>query len=80
MNPFLNPIFLTKLFKSHFIDVNRLWHVNLEQLRKYQDKAIRNMVKYAYNVPVYNKKYKDASVRPDDIKARKFIDNRNLYD
>ena len=71
MNPFLNPIFLSKLFKSHFIDLNRIWHVNLEQLRKYQDKAIRNMVKYAYNVPVYNKKYKEHGVHPSDIKGAK---------
>ena len=69
MNPFLNPIFFSRIVKSHFFDVNRIWHINLKQLRKYQDKALCKIVKYAYTVPVYNKKYKEHGVHPDDIKG-----------
>ena len=69
MNQFLNPIFLTQMVRSHFIDVNRIWNVNFKQLRKYQDKCIRNIVRYAYTVPIYHKKYKEQGVHPSDIKG-----------
>lgn len=73
MNPFLNPIFLCRMFRSHFIDVNRIWQVNFKQLRNYQDKCIRNIVKYAYTVPIYHKKYKEHNIHPNDIKGVKDI-------
>jgi len=40
-----------------------------DKLRKYQRKRLRAVVRYAYdNVPFYHKKFREAGVRPDDIK------------
>ena len=69
MNPFYNPIFLLRVLKSYLFDINRLKRLNNEKLRKYQDKRLRKMVKFAYTVPLYYDKYKKAGVHPDDIKG-----------
>lgn len=74
MNPLLNPVFLGKIAKSYLFDINRLWKQNEEQIKKYQDKSLRNIVKYAYTVPLYHKKYKEAGVHPKDIRGTKDID------
>ena len=73
MNSFNNPIFLLKVLKSYMVDINRLARINDEKLRKYQDKRIRKIVKFAYNVPLYHDKYKMEGIRPDDIKGVKDI-------
>ena len=67
MKYLFNPIFLSKVFKSYFFDIDRLWNLNEKQLRKYQDKMLRKIVKYAYTVPVYHDKYKKSRVDPLDI-------------
>lgn len=69
MNSFMNPAFLLNIAKNYLSDVNRIWNYNSEQLRKYQDKSFRKIVKYAFTVPVYNKKFKEAGIRSDDIKS-----------
>jgi len=71
MNPFNNPLFLLRVAKSYLSDVNRVWRVTLEDLRRYQDKAFRFMVRYAYTVPVYHDLYKKHGVHPNDIKGAK---------
>ena len=70
MNPFYNPIFLLRIAKSYYSDLDRIWRVDYEKLQKYQDKALRKMVKYAYTVPLYRKKYKKHGVHPSDIRGR----------
>ncbi|MCK4365176.1 MAG: phenylacetate--CoA ligase family protein [Thermoplasmatales archaeon] len=74
MSSFLNPIFLLRIVKSYYTDVNRIWKINNEQLKKYQDKCLRKIVKYAYNVPIYHKKYKKAGIYPNDIRGIKDIE------
>lgn len=78
MMTFLNPIFLSRILKSYYIDVNRVWNTNHKKLKKYQDKALRKMVKYAYMVPVYNKKYREHGIHPNDIKGVEDIDKLPL--
>ncbi len=68
MNPFYNPVFLSKILKSYLLDINRLNNFNEENLKKYQDKCLKKIVKYAYTVPLYHDKYKDAGILPSDIK------------
>lgn len=68
-NFFYNPIFLTRLLKSYLTDVDRIWRLNQVKLRKYQDKSFRKIIKYAYTVPVYHKKYKKYGINPNDIKG-----------
>ncbi len=67
MNQFTNPKFLFNILKSYMSDIDRLWRIDEKKLRKYQNQAIRNMVKYAYTVPLYHDKYKKIGIHPDDI-------------
>ncbi|MFH1100760.1 MAG: hypothetical protein V1726_01825 [Methanobacteriota archaeon] len=67
MNPLLNPLFLGGLIRSYLFDVNRVWRSTEQGLNNYQDKALRRLVRYAYTVPLYHTKYRDAGVHPQDI-------------
>ena len=69
MNQFHNPIFLLRVLKSYIFDINRVWKTDLESLKKYQNKSFRKIVNYAYTVPLYHKKYKQAGIHPNDIKG-----------
>jgi phenylacetate-CoA ligase len=86
MNPFLNPITGLPFLKNYIFNPGRLKRCNYNQIKKYRDKAFRKVVKYAYTVPVYNKKYKEAHVHPDDIKQvddvvkLPFISKKELID
>jgi len=69
MNPLLDPIFLYKTLKSYFSDPDRLRRMTNQELKKYQDKSLRKLVKYAYTVPLYKDKYSKANIKPDEIKG-----------
>ena len=67
MNPFLNPLFSAKIIKHYLTDVNRAWKKKLDEIKKYQDKALKKVIRYAYKVSLYHHKYKKAGIHPDDI-------------
>ena len=67
MNPLLNPKIMFPFLKNYILDSGRLITSNPKKIQKYKDKAIRYMVKFAYNVPLYHDKYKEAGVHPSDI-------------
>jgi len=67
MNPFYNPGFLSWLLKTYISEIDRLRKMDEKALRKYQDKCLKNMVKFAYSVPLYHEKYKKAGIHPNDI-------------
>ncbi len=69
IHPFTNPVFLLRIAKSYLSDVDRIWRIDNKQLKQYQDKALRRVVNYAYTVPLYHEKYKEAGVHPNDIKG-----------
>lgn len=69
MNSFLNPIFLLQIAKSYLSDVDRIWYYDEKKLKQYKNKSLQKIVSYAYTVPLYNKKYKEYGVHPDDIKG-----------
>lgn len=71
MPSFINPKFLFELAKNYLSDIDRLWSYNEEKLRKFQDKQVRKIVKYAYTVPMYHKKYKKHGIHPNDVKGIK---------
>jgi len=73
MNPFLNPMFLLQAATGYLTDVNRVWHVSSKQLERYRDKQFKRLIRYAYDVPVYRKKYREAGIYPSDIKGIKEI-------
>jgi phenylacetate-CoA ligase len=67
MNQYYNPFFLLKIASSYLSDIPRIWNFNEEQIKKYQDKSLRKILKYAYNVPLYHDKYKEHGVVLSDI-------------
>ena len=67
MNSFYNPIFLSRIIKSYLFDIDRLRELSDEEIRRYQDKSFRRIVKFAYTVPLYHDKYKKAGIHPSDI-------------
>ncbi len=68
MNPFLNPFNSLLLLKNYIFDTSRIFKLNQEGIKKYRDKSFRKLIKYAYNVPLYHRKYKQAGINFDDIK------------
>jgi phenylacetate-CoA ligase len=86
MNPFLNPMTGVPFLKHFLFDSNRLYRLNPKQLEKYRDKALRRIVKYAFTVPLYHKKYTKAGIHPDDIRGINditklpFITKKDLVD
>ena len=73
MNPFLNPFITIPFLKKYYLDSGRIERLSAEQLERYKDKAFKKMLSYAYTVPLYKKKYKEAGIHPDDIKGLKDI-------
>jgi len=69
MNSLPNPFVLINAAKNYLLDENCVKFKNKEKLVKYQDNAIRKMVKYAYNVPMYKKKYRENRIHLNDIKG-----------
>jgi phenylacetate-CoA ligase len=69
----ISPRLLTKLAKSYLLDIDRAWR-DIEKIKKYQDKQIRALVKYAYTTPLYHDKYKKAGVHPSDIQRIKDLE------
>lgn len=69
MNPFVNPVTALPFLKHFLFDAKRLYKIKPKQLEKYRDKMVRNIVHYAYTIPLYHEKYKNAGVRPQDIKG-----------
>ena len=62
-----NPIFFSKAFHRYLVDPSRLRKMNDETLKRFQDKSLRIILAYAYEVPVYREKYKKAGIHPCDI-------------
>jgi phenylacetate-CoA ligase len=69
INRIPNPIFLIRVAKSYLSDVDRIFHFDQTKLKKFQDKAFRNMVKYASSILLYNKKFYKNKIHPSDVKG-----------
>lgn len=67
MNQMYNPVFISKVLKSYFFDINRLWRLNQRELERYKDKTFCRIVRYAYTVPLYHDLYRKKDVHPEDI-------------
>lgn len=55
------------LLKGYLRDKDRVWRASQRDIRRLQDTALQRMVRYAYQVPLYRQKYRNAGVHPDDI-------------
>lgn len=69
MNPFLNPLVLASLLKDYLEATKRLQNPNPKNIKRYRDKAFKKIINYAYAVPLYHDKYKNAGIHPSDIKG-----------
>lgn len=69
MNPFLNPLIGLPFLKNYFSVPNRLTRFNKKKMQDFRDKSLRKIIRYAYNVPIYQKKYHALGIKPDDIKG-----------
>jgi len=69
MNPFLNPFITIPFLKNYILDPQRLKRFSPQDLRKYQDKMLRQIIRYAYTIPLYHTKYKQAGIHPTDIRG-----------
>ena len=78
MNPFYNPIFLSKVAKSYLFDINRLHRFSDEDLKGFQDKKFKNIVRFSNKVPLYHDKYKKEGINPFDIKKIEDLENLPL--
>ncbi len=78
MNPFMNPLFATRLLKHYLTDIDRAWRKDADGIRRYQDKALKGALRYAYQVPLYHRKYKEAGIHPDDIHGIKDLNKLPL--
>ena len=65
--------FISKLIKSYLL-IHRFRKLRKKELKKLQDKAFRKIVKQAFTVPFYRKKYKKVGIHPDDIKKLEDIE------
>jgi len=73
MNSFYDPVFILKVLKSYLYDIDRLKKLKDEELIKYQDKNLKKIIKYSYNVSLYHDKYRKNGVNPKDISGIKDI-------
>ncbi len=73
MNPFLNPVSGIPFLKHFVFDPKRLNKKNPQQIERYRDKAFRKLLRYAYSVPLYHKKYKETGIHLRDIRGIKDI-------
>jgi len=86
MNSLLNPLVGIPLLIDYAKVPNRLRRFSEERIQRYKDKALKKVVKYAYEVPVYHTKYKEAGIKPYDIQGIKdiqklpFITRKDLID
>jgi len=78
MNPFLNPIFLSKVLKSYLFDINRLKRFDEEKLKRFRDEKFKKIVEFAYTVPLYYDKFKEHNIHPKDISGIKDIERLPL--
>jgi len=73
MNAFLNPLVTIPFLKGYISNPGRIERLNPKQLERYRDKALRKMISYAYTVPLYKRKYKEAGIHLSDIRGIKDI-------
>jgi phenylacetate-CoA ligase len=63
MNPYHNPLFLSKIIKSYLFDIDRLKKSTETKLINYQNNRFRKQLYFADTVPVYQQIYNSINVR-----------------
>ncbi|MBS3778614.1 MAG: phenylacetate--CoA ligase family protein [Candidatus Thermoplasmatota archaeon] len=80
-----NPNFI-RLYSKHTKTIDRLWKLNIEELKQFQTKKLHEMIDIALEVPVYKNKFQEAQINKetiqyiDDISKIPFTSKQNLRD
>ena len=69
MEPSFKPWLLVMLAKDYLSIINRLDYWDLDKIAEYRNKLFCHLIKYAFTVPLYKKKYGAAGIKPQDIKG-----------
>jgi len=69
MNPFLNPVFLIRIFNAYLNHINRLQRFSNNEISRLQNKQLKKMIKKAFLVPMYKDLYSKAGIRVNDIQS-----------
>ena len=70
----INPLMIGKVIKHYLSDINRFDSKDFEKINKFRNKLFLDLVKYAFTVPLYNKKYSEAGISINKIKSLADID------
>ncbi len=73
MNPFHNPVFLTRMLKSYMVDMGRLSRWDETTLQHYQDQQLRRILTFAQTVPLYQSLYQQAGLDVRSIQGIKAV-------
>ena len=73
MHPLLNPAIVIPFCRHYLEDPVRLERLSPSQLRRYQDQALRRIIRYAATVPMYEEKYRQMNVNLKDIRGTEDI-------
>ncbi|HDS59805.1 MAG TPA: hypothetical protein ENN54_05910, partial [Thermoplasmatales archaeon] len=69
MTSLLHPGIAYHLLRGYLVDTDRVWKQDREAIERYKSRQFRRMVRYAYDVPVYRRKYRAAGIYPADIRG-----------
>ncbi|KYK29357.1 hypothetical protein AYK20_09820 [Thermoplasmatales archaeon SG8-52-1] len=69
MNPLFNPLFQTKIMRDYIFNIDRIRNKTEEENERYRNLLLIKIVKQAYQVPIYLKKFKEVKLSPSDIKT-----------
>jgi len=69
-----NPFLIYKIIKHYLSDINRFQTYDFEKIKIFRNKLFRRLVKYAFNVPLYKKRYLDAGISIEKIKSLEDIE------
>jgi phenylacetate-CoA ligase len=62
MNPFFNPVILTRVCFSYLRDINRIYSFGPEKLKRFRENAFQQVLKQAAQTPMYREKYRGIDI------------------
>lgn len=69
MHPLLNPAISLPFLKNYLADPGRIQRLSPEQLQRYRNRALRNIISYASTVPLYDDAYKKTHLDISNIRG-----------
>lgn len=72
MDPFFTPsrlLILLKAFAHLLSDLDKLKYYDFERIKSQRNKIFQQQIKYASKVPLYQEKFKQIGITPEDIKG-----------